>query len=89
MITWLELSATRANRVRKLRETEEYILIHEERMPPNFGRADGPDEGSIRVWYDPVECTLYREVAYQQKPSTWKSAALPRNPDDDEEEAAQ
>lgn len=86
-INWMPMWWSRANRVRKLCETEEYVLIHEERQTPNFGRAANPEDGKmIRIHYDPVERILYKEEAYQNKPSTWEVASLPPNPDDAREE---
>lgn len=72
---WNTLDGQRADRVRKLCGTDEYILIHEERMPS--WSSTGEDTGSIRVWYDPVERMLYRERAYDKKSSTWQSQTLP------------
>lgn len=80
-IEWDALAYTRANRIRKLCETDEYTLIHEERIRPNFGREDAPDDGSIRIWYDATEKRFYHETAYQGKPSTWAIADLPEDPD--------
>lgn len=80
-VQWTELTAREADRVRVLCSTERhFVLLH-----TDIGRSD-PVEAGSKLWYDPLTQRLYREYAYQDRPSTWRMAPLPQLPETGEED---